>query len=71
MEKMMPFGEVLEAADKLPLEDQEELLEVLHRRIVERRREELAKDIDQAQREFQAGQCLPRTPAELMDEIVS
>ena len=71
MEKMMPFGDVLEAADKLPLEDQEELLEVLHRRIIERRREELAKDIEQAQREFQAGQCRPSTAAELMNEIVS
>jgi hypothetical protein len=68
---MMPFGEVLEAADKLPLEDQEQLLELLHRRIIERRREELAKDIEQARREFQAGQCRPRTPSELMNDLVS
>jgi hypothetical protein len=71
MEKMIAFGEVLEAVDKLPLGDQEALLEVLHRRIIERRREELAKDIDQAQQEFQAGQCRPITPSELMHEIVS
>jgi hypothetical protein len=71
MEKMLAFGEVLEAADKLPLGDQEALLEVLQRRIIERRREELSKDIDQAQQEFQAGQCQPTTPSELMHEIVS
>jgi hypothetical protein len=46
MEEMIPFGKVLEAADKLPFEDQEELLEVPHRRMIERRREELAKDIE-------------------------
>jgi hypothetical protein len=61
----------LEAADKLSLGDQEALLEVLHRRIIERRREEIAKDIEEAQQEFQAGQCRPITPSELMNEIVS
>lgn len=65
MEEMIPFGEILEAADKLSLGDQEALLEVLHRRIIKRRREELAKDIEQAQQEFQTGQCRPITPSEL------
>ncbi|MGH8071237.1 MAG: hypothetical protein ACRERE_39610 [Candidatus Entotheonellia bacterium] len=46
MKKMMPFNDVLEAADKLSLEDQEAQLEILHRRIIKRRRKELAKDID-------------------------
>jgi hypothetical protein len=36
----MPFGEVLEAVGKLSLEEQETLLDVLHRRIIEHRREE-------------------------------
>ena len=71
MTSVMPFGDVLEAVDKLSLEEQETLIEVLHRRIIERRREELAQDIQQAQQEFQAGQCRPGTPTELMDEILS
>jgi hypothetical protein len=71
MEKTMPFGEVLEAADKLSLEEQEALIEVLHRRLIERRREELARDIQEAQEEFQAGRCRPVTPAELMKEMLS
>jgi len=41
MDKAALFGEVLEAAEGLPLEDQENLAEILHRRVVERRREEL------------------------------
>ena len=71
MKKMMPFSEALEAADQSSPEGQEAQLEILHRRIIERRRKELAKDIDQAQREFQAGQCQPRTSEELMNEIIS
>ncbi len=71
MENLMPFGEVLEAVDKLPLEDQETLMEVLHRRVIARRRQGLAKKLEQAQQEFQAGQCRPATPAELMKDILS
>lgn len=71
MKKMLPFSEALEAADKSSPEDQEAQLEILHRRVIERRRKELAKDIEQAQREFQAGQCQPRTSEELMNEIIS
>jgi hypothetical protein len=71
MENTMPFGEVLEAVDKLSLEEQETLIEVLHRRLIERRREEIARDIQQAQEEFQAGRSRSVTPEELMKEILS
>jgi predicted flavoprotein YhiN len=71
MEQVIPFGDVLEAVDKLSLEDQEMLLDVLQRRIIECHREELVKDIEQAQQEFQAGQCRPVGPEELKHEIVS
>ncbi len=70
-ENMMPFGEVLEAIDKLSLEEQETLADVLHRRIIEQRREELAREIQEARAEFQAGQCHPVTPEELTKEILS
>ena len=70
-ETAMLFGEILEAVDKLSLEEQETLADVLHRRLVQRRREELAGEIQQAQQEFQSGQCRPVTPAELMKEILS
>ena len=71
MPKAPLFGEVLEGIETLSLEDQEILREILHRRIVERRREELAQDVQQARQEFQAGQCRPVTPEELLDEIES
>ncbi|MBN1903143.1 hypothetical protein JW926_17610 [Candidatus Sumerlaeota bacterium] len=65
------FNEVLESADNLSLDDQITLLEVLQRRIIEHRREELSKEIQDAQKEFQEGKCNPTTPSDLMKEILS
>ena len=70
MEKGTSFAEVLEAADELPLDDQESLAEILHRRVIERRREELAREVLQAQQEYERGRCRPATTDELMAEIL-
>jgi len=71
METVLNFGEILEAADKLPLVEQETLVDILHRRMIARRRAELAKDVEEAEREFQEGRCHPATPEELIAEILS
>ena len=71
MERVLAFGEVLEVIGTLSLEEQVELIGVVRRRIIERRREYLAKEAQEAQREFQAGHCYPMTPDELMAEILS
>ena len=44
MESVLPFGEVLEAVEKLSLEEQETLIEIIRRRIIERRRAEIASN---------------------------
>jgi hypothetical protein len=71
MENTMPFGEILEAVDKLPVHDQESLRDILAKRITERRRDELSREIEEAREEFKAGQSRPVTPDELMTEILS
>lgn len=71
MSKVLQFGDVLEAADELALEDQEELVAILHRRIIERRREKLAAEIQAAYQEFVEGKCRPVTPDELMAEVLA
>jgi len=63
----MRFAELLDAVDKLPPEDQAELVEIVRRRLVERGREELAKEIQQ----FHAGRCAPRTSEETLRDILS
>ena len=70
MEGNVSFGEILEEADRLPMEDQQTLIEVLQRRMRDRRRAELARDIQEAQKEFQDGVCRAASPDELMREIV-
>jgi TRAP-type C4-dicarboxylate transport system substrate-binding protein len=71
MEHVMSFGEVLEVFDELSLEEQETLLDVMQRRVVERRREEIVQEIQAAQREFESGQCQVVTPDELLAEILA
>jgi len=71
MEKTLSFGEVLDTVEQLSLEDQEALTDIIRRRITERRRAELAKDIREAQEEFKAGNARPVTPDELIAEILS
>jgi hypothetical protein len=70
MEKHTTFAEVLEAADTLTIDEQETLVEILHRRVTELRRAELAKDIAAAREELQSGGCRPAEPDQLMREIL-
>jgi hypothetical protein len=63
------FHVVVDAADRLTVEEQETLVEVLHRRLAVRRRVELAADIRAGQREFERGALRPTPPDEIMKEI--
>jgi ADP-dependent phosphofructokinase/glucokinase len=71
MSPLTRFNEVLEAIDKLGPEDQEALIGIVERRRIVQRRAELAKEIEEARHEFQAGSCVPRKPTDLMQEILS
>ena len=71
MTQTMPFGEVLEAADQLSPDDQLELIDILHRRLVQAGRQRLAADVETSRQEFAAGTCRSTTPEELMREILS
>jgi hypothetical protein len=65
------FDAVLDAVEKLSLDEQEALLDILRHRIVEHRRTELAQNVQDAQQEFRQGGCSPATPGELRQEILS
>lgn len=71
MPTLLAFGEVLEAADSLSFDEQETLIDILQRRMIEQRRTELAEDIQAARKEFQAGHCQPATASEIMKDILS
>ncbi len=71
MASHLQYREILEGAEELSVEDQETLVETLKNRLRERRRAELARDVQAAQEEFAEGRCQPSTPAELMKDILS
>ena len=71
MDKPAAFGDVLEAADNLSAEEQETLIDVLRRRLIERRRKNLATEIQGAREEFKAGACHPISADDLIKEIMS
>ena len=71
MAQTLLFGEVLEAVDKLSQEEQETLISILERRLMERRRRLLIAEIQISRQEFLQGKTRVTTVEELMDEILS
>ena len=71
MDQPIPFGEVLEAVDKLSLDEQQVLLEIVSHRMVELSHKKLALEIQDARKEYANGLCRPATSQQIMDEIVS
>ncbi|NLX53670.1 MAG: hypothetical protein GXY58_01000 [Planctomycetaceae bacterium] len=69
MEQSMPtFADIVDAADRLSVDEQETLLEILRRRIATRNRAELAHDVRAARAEHANGQSHVATVAQIMDE---
>ena len=71
MAQAMPFGEVLEVIDQLSLDEQETLIDILHRRLAERGRKQLVAEVAAARQEFAEGRCQPTTADDLVKEILS
>jgi hypothetical protein len=65
------FADVLDRVEQLDADAQAELVEILRRRLAERGRERVAATVAEARREFAAGQCCPKTAAELVREAQS
>jgi len=71
MAQTLPFGEVLDAADRLTVDEQETLVAILRRRLAEQGRKQIAAEIAETRREYQAGGCRPVAVDDLMHEIQS
>jgi ClpP class serine protease len=70
MAQALPFAEVLEAADQLTQEEQEELIAILHRRLAQATRRRLAAEVQEARQESAEGRCLPTTTEVVINEIL-
>lgn len=68
---MKNYGQVLEAIEALSEEQQESLMDVVRKRLAERRRAALVKSVAEARKEFKSGKLRPATPAEIMRKILA
>jgi hypothetical protein len=71
MKKNNDFATVLEAAEHLPLDAQEELVAILHKRTVEQRRSELVAEIRSARTDYKRGRCKAASADAIMEEILA
>ena len=65
------FGDVLDAIDLMPMEDQEQIVEIVRRRLSLARREQLVQEVLEAEREYAEGRCKAATIDEIMKDILS
>jgi len=70
MTPVMPFADVLEAADHLSADEQQELIAVLRKRLAEAARKRLIAEVQAARQEYASGACSSATPQQIMDEIL-
>jgi hypothetical protein len=71
MTQKIAFADALDAAEQLDPDAQAELVAILSRRLAERGRERVLATVEQARREFAAGQGQAMTAAELVREALS
>lgn len=67
----LSFSDVLESVEALPDDEREMLVDIVRKRMSEKRREEIIRSVREADAEFAAGKCKPATVDEIMHEILS
>ncbi len=66
----MSFDQLLDGAEELSLEEQETFLELLKRRVLDRRRSELFANVATSRREFDNGHFSTGTTDEIMRQVL-
>lgn len=66
-----PFDQALDAVEGLPEDAQIELLDVVRRRLAERGRRRVIKEVTEAEAEFERGLAKPTSVDDLMSKIES
>ena len=66
---MTTFAEIVDAADQLSTDEQQTLVEILNRRLADRNRERLVRDVKEARDEFANGTAQPAPVKQIMDEV--
>jgi hypothetical protein len=66
---MTTFSEIIDAASALSPDEQQTLLEIIGRRLAERNRAKLIRDVKEAQAEVMEGRARSASVQEIMDEV--
>ncbi|MBD2775267.1 hypothetical protein [Iningainema tapete] len=66
---MVTLDQALETVMQLPLEQQQILVDIIHKRHIESRREEIALDAREAIAAFHAGKLKPQPVEEIISEL--
>jgi hypothetical protein len=69
MDTRLTFDELLDSIDQLPIDQQETLVEVIQRRLIDLRRQEIAKHAADARKLYFAGQLPHGTVEDLMADL--
>lgn len=64
------FAEALEIVDSMTIDEREQLLEILQKRLIDEKREALTKKIREANQEYRKGKIKTGTVDDLMREIM-
>lgn len=70
-ENLSTYGQALDLIATLPLEEQEELIETVRRRLIEQRRAEIAREAAALRQAVQEGRLKPRSFEELKEELLA
>ncbi len=63
------FQELIESVEALPLDDREILVEIINKRIIEQRREELEADMEESLEAYQRGEVRVGTVDDLLRDL--
>lgn len=70
MEETSQFQAVIDVVEQLSVEDQARLLEIIYRRLIEHRREDLLGEIAEARQSYQVGQVKRGSAVDLMADLL-
>ncbi len=68
-QKVISFQDAIEIVESLPEEQQENLIEILKRRLIERRRNRLLRNVKEAKAEYKRGEVKSGTVGDLIREL--
>ena len=63
------FQELIESVEALPLDDREILVEIINKRIIEQRREELENDMEESLEAYRKGEVRVGTVDDLLRDL--